>query len=731
MKINILILSVCLIAITKIGQAQQNITISSDSEDTIKISLTSDIKSYTESTHETLSVDQILLLKKIGNNFQRLNNYDSAIYYYKIGAAKALEMEQHKYYSSIIYNLSLAYLSKGEYQYALNNALIALEKDKESNAIENIASSLNSVALIYQEWGIYDKALEYRLQSIKLSEDNSNLIEIANGYYNLGNLYRKLDKPEKALSYFLQARDKYTILLKANPNSLEYNQGLSESIYSIAGIYLYNKEYPKSLELLNDALKLKNSLNDKVGIGNCYNQIGLINYLLNEYPAAKQNYFLSLQYKHLVNDQKGIALIYYRIGRLYFSWSKVEQSETFILKSLDVASQINDREILGENYRILYQIYSDKKRYKEALMYHEKHMAYTDTLLNANTTKIVEELNISYETDKKEKENVILLRENDIKALTIQKQKSVGRYLVGLIALAVIIVITLYILYRSKRKTNNIISFKNTLLKTQNDKIAQQKRLIEIKNENLTDSITYAKRIQDAMLVDVNKISSYLNDAFILFKPKDIVSGDFYWSSQKDGKFIISAIDCTGHGVPGAFMSMLGNSLLNQIVLDQGITSPELILQELSKEVQNTLKQSETNNNDGMDMSLCTVDLTNKQLEFSGAKNPLIYIEDGKLHKIKGDKMPIGISHFKDYNFGKHKLNATKRTCFYLFSDGYADQFGGDNGKKFMTKRFYQLLLDIHKAPMSEQKEILNNTINEWMKNEEQVDDILVMGFIV
>jgi serine phosphatase RsbU (regulator of sigma subunit) len=697
--------------------------------DKLRLEVNAKVKQYKNLKTSSNDTSKLFLLKNIGANYQRLNNFDSAIYYYTKGATLAKEVNNLEFYSSIVYNLSLVNLRIGNYQQALNYALDALAYDRKLGNAENLAASLNSVALIYQEWGIYDKSLAYRLESIKISEESNNLVEIANGNYNLGSLYLKIGKQEQALKYFELAKNKYETLLVETPTELNLKQGLSESIYSIGGIYIYKQEYQKALTNFNRALQIKNTIGDKVGIGNCYYQIGLTNFLENNYETSIQNLFQALQYKNLVADKKGLALVYFRIGSVYYHQAKLTQAETFLRKSIPEAQEINDKEVLRESYKILYQLYNGKKKYKEALTYHKLFKAYTDSILNEHTIKTVEEISIRYETDKKEKENVILQRDNEIQTLTIQKQKSLGFYLIGVIVLVVSILIILYLLYRSKRKTNKIISYKNTLLGKQNAQIAKQKHVIEEKNLHLTDSIQYAKRIQNSMLSDVLQLNNVLNDAFILFKPKDIVSGDFYWFGEKDGKFIIAAIDCTGHGVPGAFMSMLGNSFLNQIVLNKGITAPDIILKELSQEVQIALKQEETNNRDGMDMALCTIDLKTNQVEFAGAKNPLIFIQQKNVERIKGDKAPIGYSHYNDTPFHKHQINCQESTCLYLFSDGYIDQFGGPNGRKFMIKQFQSLLEEIHEKPMAQQKEILDKHIEDWMKNEDQIDDILVIGF--
>lgn len=192
---------------------------------------------------------------------------------------------------------------------------------------------------------------------------------------------------------------------------------------------------------------------------------------------------------------------------------------------------------------------------------------------------------------------------------------------------------------------------------------------------------------------------------------------------------VLAAVDCTGHGVPGAFMSMLGNSFLNHIIIHQKICLPHKVLEALSKEVEFALNQQETKNVDGMDMALCTIDLQSKIVDFAGAKNPLIVIRDGVVQRIKGDRKNIGRNLYKEKEFEHHSIEITSPTCFYMFSDGYVDQFGGDKGRKFLIKRLETLLKDIYHKPMNEQKQILHSTMAEWMKEEDQVDDILIVGF--
>lgn len=284
------------------------------------------------------------------------------------------------------------------------------------------------------------------------------------------------------------------------------------------------------------------------------------------------------------------------------------------------------------------------------------------------------------------------------------------------------------------------------------------KRLDE-KNQKIIDSISYAQRIQDAILPKIDTIQKALPDFFAFFKPRDIVSGDFYWYAEvearpiyeevmidnKQGfrkifkgftttKHIIAAVDCTGHGVPGAFMSMIGNDLLNSIIIEEGITSPDLILDKLHLGVRYALRQKENENPDGMDIAICVIDLEEKILEYAGAYNPLIFIRDKQINIIQADKKPVGGWYDEDENlstsrFQKHSVELNETTMFYIFSDGFADQLGGQGRRKFMNQQLRELLFHIHEENISKQQEMLEETLQEWIGYGKQNDDILIMGF--
>lgn len=264
----------------------------------------------------------------------------------------------------------------------------------------------------------------------------------------------------------------------------------------------------------------------------------------------------------------------------------------------------------------------------------------------------------------------------------------------------------------------------------QKEEIEKQRQKLEELYKDVTDSIRYAKRIQESILPPDSLVKKHLPESFILFKPKDIVSGDFYWFHQRQNITLLAAVDCTGHGVPGAFMSLVGSNALNQSVKEHALSQPSLILDDINKLSSEALNKGMEKNNvrDGMDISFCAIDNTTLELEFAAANNPLYLIRKGTLSQIQADPFAIGGFEPGAKNFTNHKIQLEKGDCLYIFSDGYADQFGGLKGKKFMYKQFRDMLLEICTMPMSEQRKYLDDTIENWRGTFEQVDDILVIG---
>ena len=346
---------------------------------------------------------------------------------------------------------------------------------------------------------------------------------------------------------------------------------------------------------------------------------------------------------------------------------------------------------------------------QKALNYNKLAVRIKDKIFTEKSQKAITEMQTKYETEKKDL--ALNLQESVIKR---QKLTIIGA-IIGVV-LVLLVALLLLKMIKEKQKANRILEEKN--------------ELITLQKKEITDSIRYASRIQRAILPSDEMLLQTLPQHFVVFLPRDIVSGDFFWLSQNGGKIVIVAADCTGHGVPGAFMSMLGVSFLYEIVNKEGIMQPASILNFLRDHVKHTLSQTGKKDEakDGMDISLCVFDPHEMKLEWAGAYNPLYLIRNGELIEYKADKMPIAI-HMNDHmSFTNHEIALQKGDSFYISSDGYADQFGGADGRKFMSKKYKELLLQICNKPMDEQKSIILKEHLDWKGHHEQVDDILVMG---
>lgn len=276
---------------------------------------------------------------------------------------------------------------------------------------------------------------------------------------------------------------------------------------------------------------------------------------------------------------------------------------------------------------------------------------------------------------------------------------------------------------------NEEMAAQANIVDIQKNQILQQHQELEAKNQHVSNSINYAKKIQKALLPLKDRIEKNFDGMFVLFKPRDVVSGDFYWFARIAEKVIIVGADCTGHGVPGAFMSMIGMSMLTQIVKEKGITEPQEILSDLHVSIRVTLRQKNSDSRDGMEAGVAVFDKKTKMLDYAGAMIPLLLCQNGDLTEIKADRHPIGGSQNEEFlDFQKHTFVTDKNTIFYLFSDGYKDQFGGSENKKFMAKRFKETLHEIHALPTQEQHDILEQRFEDWRGDNFQVDDVLVIG---
>ncbi|MEK6616342.1 MAG: SpoIIE family protein phosphatase, partial [Bacteroidota bacterium] len=455
------------------------------------------------------------------------------------------------------------------------------------------------------------------------------------------------------------------------------------------------------------------------------NNIGNVYWELNDFLQALSYLNKSLELYKQLGSQSGIATTLNSLATHFQRQKDFNQSAKYALSALAIADSINDAEQIKNATEILSNDYFDLKQFKKSLFYYKRFSAVKDTITNVEGAKKLAQKESQMEYEQREQKLKSEQDQKDKDALAEKRKQEIIKWSVsgGLL----LVVVFAGFIFRSLR----ITSKQKSLIEKQKLLVDEQKQLVEEKNKDITDSIHYAKRIQRALLASDTLLNKNLPEYFVFYKPKDIVSGDFYWAAFVNGKFLIITADCTGHGVPGAFMSLLNISLLNEITLQRKITQPDLILNEIREHIISTLNPegTETESKDGMDCMLCTFDFINNKLEFSAANNPLWIVKNGEteIQEFKPDKQPVGFhSVYKPFTLQSTSLE--KGDIIYSFTDGFADQFGGSKGKKFKYKQLEDILLTHSHLPMREQKNILNKTFEQWKGNLEQIDDVLVIG---
>lgn len=415
----------------------------------------------------------------------------------------------------------------------------------------------------------------------------------------------------------------------------------------------------------------------------------------------------------------------------------IAEQEKMIMEQEARLRDLND-EIAKKQTTLEQKIIVLNRKEKEIVTQNNQILQQKEDINKQNLTLTEKQKEIEIKTSQIAEQDSVMAAQQDkiieqIKA--IEKQRLLLYFTIIALVLVSGLVYYIYRGYRIKKEANIKLEEKNRLISAQKDEIQKQKELAESQRDliayqkkHITDSIHYAKRIQTALLPSLELFSDEI-DHFVLYKPRDIVSGDFYWVAKIDGQQMVIAADCTGHGVPGAFMSMLGVSLLNEIILNRKITQPDLILNMLREYIIKSLKQvvQTSGIKDGMDMCVCLIDFEKNKMQFAGANNPLWIITDGQLNEIKGDKMPVAI-HDNMPPFTNHLVDLKKGDTFYIFSDGYADQFGGPQQKKLLNKNFKALLQKVQDMPMLEQGAKIDEFFEGWRKELDQIDDVCVIG---
>ncbi len=669
--------------------------------------------------------DKIKDFDRLCRQYESAGNLDKALQSAREGLQKAKsigkdkEQGWEKGIAICLNDIGIIYGDRGNYDSALINSMQALEIRKRIKDTKGEAQSHMCLGVIYYNRSSYDLALQNYFDALHFYLASGDKRSADYAYNSMGAIYGRQKKWDKALENFNES-----LKIKKDANDKE---GIADVYSNIAAIYSYQNKFNQALDIQQKALQMRKEIGDKSGIAYSLNNIGAIEYGLHEYSKALQYYQTSLGIRKEIGDKQGMTEICYNLSGVYLKLNKPAEAENSALQSLGLAKETGSKEDIKSAYEALALCDSARNNWKGAYLNEALFKQYNDSIFNMESDKKMAELNASYENEKKEAK--ILLMEKDRKqqetltAAEHTKQRIIQlSFVLGFVLLSVFSFF-MYNRWRITRRQKRIIELQKKM-------VDEQKAMVDEKNKDITDSITYARRIQQAKLPRLEDISHALPDSFVLFKPRDIVSGDFYFFHREENRICIAAADCTGHGVPGAFMSMIGMDKLDAAVRQHD--NPSSILSDLNREIKKSLRQSDRvdSTRDGMDIALCVIDAARQKLSYAGANRPLWIIRNGtrEIEEYKATKKAIGGLTPDDTLFDEHEIICNPGDCFYLFSDGYADLFGGPDNKKITTRRFKEMLLQMQDAPMEKQKDFLNAFSDNWKGQTEQVDDILVIG---
>jgi len=585
-----------------------------------------------------------------------------------------------------------------------------------------IASAYNGLGNIYKFRSNFDKALTYYRKSLSIKEKTGNKQGVAYNNIGIANVFINWEKYPEAIKHYQKC---FEICQK-----IEDTLGLAAASTGMGNVYRYLNKIPEALKYQKLSYKFYISIKDTEGIALSLLNIGDVYMDMQEFDKALNVYNEALDLFIKKDIKIRIALTYNMIGAVHFNKKDFNKAIDYYKKSISVAIKTGYKKVVLDAYKNLSDSYKEKNSYKKSYEFLNKYYQLKDSIFNEEKHKQLTEIETKYQTSQKEK--IIKEQKFEIEKDKILNEKRTTQINLVLIAMLFLIGLLFFIFrsYRIKKRSNLTLQ--------------KQKEEIEEIHHEISQSIDYATRLQGAVLPEQKILEKHLSEHFVLFKPKDKVSGDFYWWAHIENHTIITAADSTGHGVPGAFMSMLGASFLREIVQKEYITHTGVILRKLRKEIIKALKQTGESGTqkDGMDMAIISIDHETNIVQFSGANNPLYIINPNRKEwpqeaipfgeglggaEVKPNKMPIAIYEKMDA-FATHEIQLEKGDQLYMFSDGYADQFGGPKGKKFKYKPFKRLLLENADKPMQEQKEILNQAFENWKGSLEQIDDVVVVG---
>jgi serine phosphatase RsbU (regulator of sigma subunit) len=669
-------------------------------------------------------------------------NPDSALYFSKVAYSFSLQTKNIYLQAVAMNTKGTIYYVKDDFANAVKYYLISLKKYQVAKDELGLGSIYNNLGNIYKEQGDLAKAVDYYRLSLKIAEKLKDYPGVASSFNNIGILYAKQDKYDKAVVYY-----KKSIRIRKKIND---RNGLSAPLNNIGNVLESKKDYIGAIRYYTRSLLIdrecKNDLGEITSMGNIagvYTALILTDrsqnkILLEEY--YQKSFDLSskiISYEGKLGNNTIILTAYMNLAILLDYRKEPARSIVFSKKALKLAEKIGSVGYIRDAADLLYQSFKKRGDCHESLAMFELATKMKDSVLSIENTDEIIHQEYKYEYDKQvAKDSVIQLHEKQLTAAKFQNEKTQRFALYG--GLSLVLIFAGFLLNRYK-----IVYRQKEIITSKEQEAQRQKKLLEVKNKEITDSINYAKRIQAAILPAPKIVKEYLKESFILYKPRDIVAGDFYWMEQIEGGLIFAAADCTGHGVPGAMVSVVCHNALNRCVREYGLDNPGVILDTARDLIISEFEKSDDEMKDGMDISLCSLTYEktpeNKSegrtskifLKWAGANNPLWILRNNTLIEYKGDKQPIGL-YLDPKPFICHTIELHENDLIYIFTDGYQDQFGGPKngsaGKKFKSSRMKDLFLSIAEKSMEDQRAVIDATFEAWKGELEQVDDVCVIG---
>ncbi|MFI5149387.1 MAG: tetratricopeptide repeat protein [Bacteroidia bacterium] len=661
---------------------------------------------------------------------QRKNIADSLLKLTDNGITDSLKLYR---LNSIGWNLSNHDPAQSR-EYAEKAIVLALKIIKShpkdlTSVLKELGAAYNTLGSVAYKNGDFALASKNFLNALSIYEHVHDKPKIASLYNNLGGIDVSVHNYKEGEAYIRKSIELREEISSGKPKDKEVKRALSKAYNNMGSLYGEQNQFDKAMPYYLSALKIKDEIGDTRGAAQTRCNIGEI-YMNQKKEAEAYTYFQqALELFRKTDDQVGTVLGLENLGLACATLKKYDEGISCLNEALKIAQKLHLQEDEKITYANFSDLYSYKGDYKTSNQYLRKFLALKDSLLDEKINKQTSELQEKYKSTQKQNEIDLLQQQKKNKDLAASRQRLFLYGVAFTLLLVIILAVVLWNRNKLKQRVNTELGNKNLLIEAQKAEVENQKAIIEESQKEIVDSIHYAQRIQRAVITSDTYISGFVKDFFALYKPKAIVSGDFYWALYQDKRFYLIVADCTGHGVPGAFMSLLNISILNEVVIEKKITSPDLILNEARKDIIKALNPGGFEDaKDGMDCTLFVLDLEKKTLDYASANNSFYLIRNKELSLHPADKMPVGKSPKDHVPFTLRHVQLQEGDLIYMLTDGLADQFGGPKGKKFKYKKLQELIQENSELPLEDQKMLIDRTIEEWRGPLEQVDDILLIG---